>query len=212
MSQLSESDRHADRQRYDAPGMSVRVVLRSLSRTLPASKPILIKRVGSRKLFHVSRFVRHRFKIKHEGPEEYNNMWQKSRAIWKYINFHYIDDFDWFVLGGDDVFVIVENLRKVGWGCAVQACQPFGRQRPTVGNAHFVPCECFLCSRYKDNVAAKCTVYLAKPLQVVPRNLPRRSIVQLNSFPYASKHYFHPLADSWKHSAPASRNSPSIHV
>ena len=40
-------------------------------------------------------------------------MWQKSRAIWKYINFHYINDFDWFMLGGDDLFVIVENLRKV---------------------------------------------------------------------------------------------------
>ncbi|CAN0346077.1 unnamed protein product, partial [Ectocarpus fasciculatus] len=52
------------------------------------------------------------FKIKHEGPEEYSNMWQKARAIWKYINFHYKDDFDWFVLGGDDLFLIVENLRK----------------------------------------------------------------------------------------------------
>eukprot|EP00752_Nemacystus_decipiens_P004599 g4198.t1 len=55
----------------------------------------------------------HSFKIKHEGPEEYGNMWQKSRAIWKYINFHYVEEFDWFVLGGDDVFIIVENLRKV---------------------------------------------------------------------------------------------------
>lgn len=54
-----------------------------------------------------------RFKIKHEGPEEWGNMWQKSRAIWKYINFHYKDDFDWFILGGDDIFIIVENLRKV---------------------------------------------------------------------------------------------------
>lgn len=54
-----------------------------------------------------------RFKIKHEGPEEWNNMWQKSRAIWKYINYHYKDDYDWFVLGGDDIFIIVENLRKV---------------------------------------------------------------------------------------------------
>lgn len=57
-----------------------------------------------------------RFKIKHEGSEEYDNMWQKSRAIWKYMNFHYNNDFDWFVLGGDDLFVIVENLRKVGGG------------------------------------------------------------------------------------------------
>lgn len=52
------------------------------------------------------------FKIKHEGPEEWDNMWQKSRAIWKYINFHYKDDYDWFILGGDDIFLIVENLRK----------------------------------------------------------------------------------------------------
>lgn len=54
-----------------------------------------------------------RFKIKHEGPEEWDNMWQKSRAIWKYIDRHYKNDFDWFVLGGDDIFLIVENLRKV---------------------------------------------------------------------------------------------------
>ncbi len=40
-------------------------------------------------------------------------MWQKSRAIWKYIDRHYKNDFDWFVLGGDDIFLIVENLRKV---------------------------------------------------------------------------------------------------
>lgn len=54
-----------------------------------------------------------RFKIKHEGPEGWDNMWQKSRAIWKYIDRHYKNDFDWFVLGGDDIFLIVENLRKV---------------------------------------------------------------------------------------------------
>ncbi|CAM9231942.1 unnamed protein product [Ectocarpus fasciculatus] len=52
------------------------------------------------------------FKIKREGLDEDGNMWQKSRAIWKYINFHYKDDFDWFILGGDDLFLIVENLRK----------------------------------------------------------------------------------------------------
>lgn len=66
-----------------------------------------------------------RFKIKHEGPEEYANMWQKSRAIWKYVNFHYNDDFDWFVLGGDDLFVIVENLRKVCWNGFVRSDTEF---------------------------------------------------------------------------------------
>ncbi|CAM9882283.1 unnamed protein product [Ectocarpus sp. 8 AP-2014] len=39
-------------------------------------------------------------------------MWHKARAIWKYINFHYKAEFDWFVLGGDNLFPIVENLRK----------------------------------------------------------------------------------------------------
>jgi hypothetical protein len=50
--------------------------------------------------------------IHHEGPEAYNNMWQKSRSIWKYIAHHYRDEFDWFLIGGDDMYYIVSNLRK----------------------------------------------------------------------------------------------------
>ena len=49
--------------------------------------------------------------ILHEGDEHYQNMWQKSRSIWKYIHAHYADTFDYFLLGGDDMFYIVENLR-----------------------------------------------------------------------------------------------------
>jgi ShK domain-like len=49
--------------------------------------------------------------ILHEGDEHYDNMWQKSRSIWKYINEHFIDSFDYFLLGGDDMFYVVENLR-----------------------------------------------------------------------------------------------------
>ncbi|CAB9503633.1 acetylgalactosamine 3-beta-galactosyltransferase 1 [Seminavis robusta] len=51
--------------------------------------------------------------ITHEGPEEYNNMWQKSRAIWKFIGDHYLQEqeYDYFFLGGEDLFVIVDNLR-----------------------------------------------------------------------------------------------------
>ena len=49
--------------------------------------------------------------IEHEGPEEYNNMWQKSRAIWHYIGSHYLDQFDYFILGGEDLLVIPDNLR-----------------------------------------------------------------------------------------------------
>lgn len=38
-------------------------------------------------------------------------MWQKSRSIWKYIATNYLDSFDYFLLGGDDMFYIIENLR-----------------------------------------------------------------------------------------------------
>lgn len=51
------------------------------------------------------------YNITHEGPEEYNNMWQKSRSIWKFIANNYLDSFDFFLLGGDDMFYIIENLR-----------------------------------------------------------------------------------------------------
>ena len=45
------------------------------------------------------------------GEESYDNMWQKSRSIWKYIATHYLNSFDYFLLGGDDMFYIIENLR-----------------------------------------------------------------------------------------------------
>ena len=38
-------------------------------------------------------------------------MWQKSRSIWKHIAASYLDQFDWFLLGGDDMFYVLENLR-----------------------------------------------------------------------------------------------------
>jgi len=49
--------------------------------------------------------------VPHEGPEEYNNIWQKVRSIWLYVYTHYFDDYDYFYIGGDDLYVIVENLR-----------------------------------------------------------------------------------------------------
>ena len=48
--------------------------------------------------------------LPHIGEEMYNNMWQKSRSIWKYIATHYLQDYDWFLLGGDDMYYIMENL------------------------------------------------------------------------------------------------------
>lgn len=49
--------------------------------------------------------------IQHPGPEAYQNMWQKVRAIWAYVATHYLDEYDWFHIGGDDHYVLVENLR-----------------------------------------------------------------------------------------------------
>jgi len=50
--------------------------------------------------------------VPHDGPEEYNNMWQKVRSIWRFIGQHYLEDFDYFILGGEDLFIIPPNLRK----------------------------------------------------------------------------------------------------
>eukprot|EP00522_Entomoneis_paludosa_P007160 CAMPEP_0172448690 /NCGR_PEP_ID=MMETSP1065-20121228/7646_1 /TAXON_ID=265537 /ORGANISM="Amphiprora paludosa, Strain CCMP125" /LENGTH=652 /DNA_ID=CAMNT_0013200251 /DNA_START=80 /DNA_END=2038 /DNA_ORIENTATION=+ len=46
-----------------------------------------------------------------KGEESYNNMWQKVRSIWAYLHHNYRDDYDFFHLGGDDMYVIPENLR-----------------------------------------------------------------------------------------------------
>ncbi len=47
----------------------------------------------------------------HMGNEEYGNMWQKVRSMWAYAYNHYIDEFDFFYICGDDTYVAVENLR-----------------------------------------------------------------------------------------------------
>lgn len=50
--------------------------------------------------------------LEHEGEESYSNMWQKVRSIWAYVYEHYRNDYDFFHLGGDDLYMIVENMRK----------------------------------------------------------------------------------------------------
>lgn len=47
----------------------------------------------------------------HRGPEEYDNMWQKIRSMWAYAHDNYLDQYDYFHICGDDVYVVVENLR-----------------------------------------------------------------------------------------------------
>jgi hypothetical protein len=47
------------------------------------------------------------------GKEEYTNMWQKVRAIWKYAYEHLVADYDYFTINGDDLYMNVENLRRL---------------------------------------------------------------------------------------------------
>jgi len=49
--------------------------------------------------------------LRHQGPETYGNMWQKIRSMWAYAHNHYRDEFDFFYICGDDVYVAVENFR-----------------------------------------------------------------------------------------------------
>jgi hypothetical protein len=50
--------------------------------------------------------------LPHEGKEHYDNMWQKTRSILSYMHDHYLDNYDYFYLSGDDTHLIVENLRR----------------------------------------------------------------------------------------------------
>ena len=47
----------------------------------------------------------------YSGPEAYDNMWSKIEAMWKYAYKHYLNDYDYFHICGDDAYVIPDNLR-----------------------------------------------------------------------------------------------------
>lgn len=48
----------------------------------------------------------------HRGPESYKNMWEKVRSTWSYVYQHYLRDYDWFYIAGDNTFVVAENLKN----------------------------------------------------------------------------------------------------
>jgi hypothetical protein len=50
--------------------------------------------------------------LPHKGNEGYENMWQKTRSILSYMHDHYLDEYEYFYLCGDDTYLIVENLRN----------------------------------------------------------------------------------------------------
>ena len=49
--------------------------------------------------------------LEQDGEESYDNMWQKVRSIFRFVGQHYLNDFDWFYIGGDDTFVLPHNLK-----------------------------------------------------------------------------------------------------
>ena len=49
--------------------------------------------------------------ISHPGPEAYRNMWNKVRSMLVYMYQHHFHSYDWFHIGGDDMYVVVENLK-----------------------------------------------------------------------------------------------------
>jgi glycoprotein-N-acetylgalactosamine 3-beta-galactosyltransferase len=54
--------------------------------------------------------------LTHDGPESYFNMWQKVRALWQHVAASpqlLLQRYDFFFLGGDDVYLIPDNLRRL---------------------------------------------------------------------------------------------------
>jgi len=58
---------------------------------------------------------------------------QKIRSIWKYVALGYGRDFEWFFVGGDDLFVIPSNLRAYLRSPEVLAATEGGRKPLFIG-------------------------------------------------------------------------------
>lgn len=69
--------------------------------------------------------------IPHAGPEIYRNMFQKVRSMWSYVYDYYYDKYDWFHMGGDDMYVMIENLRLYLESDEIQMAANGGMQLPT---------------------------------------------------------------------------------
>ncbi|KAL3770880.1 hypothetical protein ACHAW5_003968 [Stephanodiscus triporus] len=87
--------------------------------------------------------------IPHEGPEEYNNIWQKVRAMWSYIYDNYYEKYDYFHIGGDDLYLIVENLRLYLESEEIQLASNGGRYLPDGTEDTQTPL--FLGRRFAEN-------------------------------------------------------------
>ena len=62
-----------------------------------------------------------------------NNVWSKTRAAWRYIHKHHLNDADWFFAANDDSYVIIENLRLLLSAYDASDPEYFGRWFKTSG-------------------------------------------------------------------------------
>lgn len=86
--------------------------------------------------------------VPHEGDEEYGNIWQKVRSAWSYVYDNYYDHYDWFHIGGDDLYVLVENLRLYLESEEIQLAANGGKLLPDSSPTSQYPL--FLGRRFKE--------------------------------------------------------------
>lgn len=60
--------------------------------------------------------------------ESKTHLWSKTKEAFKYINEHFVEDYDWFLKADDDTYMIMENLRHLLYQYKAQTSLYFGHR------------------------------------------------------------------------------------